>query len=661
MRRIEWNAAILLVFGLGAFTAAVLVWEAWQAAPTPDEMAHLASGVSHWRYSRFELYRVNPPLARLVATAPVELLGLVDTDIKYDVTSVGRQEFPAGRTLSEELGERMRLVLFVARLGSLLFFFVGAWGCYVLGRMLYDRRAGWAATVMWLGSPNILGHANLVTPDVAAAAMGTWAMAGLVSWYRRADAGSAYLAGLGLAGALAVKSTWILLPLVFVAVALVGWCRDLSLAAHGAGVKRVWWQSLWRWSWQLGLIAGVSWIAIHTVYGFRGVLRPLGEFHFISDLLAGEKSVPPDEESRPSSNRFRGTWLEHVPCPLPADYLIGIDVQRWDFESDRPNYLNGQWKRGQGWWYYYLYAASVKMPVGYLILMFVAVPSFWMRRWPRGEVWVVVVVLVLWTFISSQTGLNRHFRYMFPALPLMYVLTGRMWWYVPAQQRQRMFRGGAGLGGGFARDWRATMRGYSARDWWGAMRGYSARDWRATMRGLAVLVCVGVVESLWCAPHCLSFFNCLVGGPRNGHYHLLNSNLAWGQDMWRLVEWQREDPQGRQPLYLLSRKNLDSSYHGLVTAAIDDLTEGDDLREPLPRGWYAVDANVLMGEGPGSLGQGSLRGAAVSRLREILRSRQPDARAGYSIFLYYVDSASAPTTTRSKTASGFEEKRQAVE
>lgn len=38
-------------------------------------------------------------------------------------------------------------------------------------------------------------------------------------------------------------------------------------------------------------------------------------------------------------------------------------------------------------------------------------------------------------------------------------------------------------------------------------------------------------------PHQLAYFNESVGGPENGHKHLLGSNLDWGQDLLFVGEW----------------------------------------------------------------------------------------------------------------------------
>lgn len=56
------------------------------------------------------------------------------------------------------------------------------------------------------------------------------------------------------------------------------------------------------------------------------------------------------------------------------------------------------------------------------------------------------------------------------------------------------------------------------------------------------LVCIAllatIVSTLRVYPHQLAYFNEFSGGPDNGHRHLLDSNIEWGQDLLYLKEWQ---------------------------------------------------------------------------------------------------------------------------
>ena len=64
-RRVFWQVYCAL-----ATTHALLCgYEAYWNSPTRDELAHLAAGISHITFQRFDLFRVNPPLVRSVAAA----------------------------------------------------------------------------------------------------------------------------------------------------------------------------------------------------------------------------------------------------------------------------------------------------------------------------------------------------------------------------------------------------------------------------------------------------------------------------------------------------------------------------------------------------------------------------------------------------------------
>ena len=70
-----------VVWGV-VFLALMRLSSGSQLSATVDEMAHLPAGISIWQLNRFELYRVNPPLVKMVAAAPVMFMDPV-TDWSY--------------------------------------------------------------------------------------------------------------------------------------------------------------------------------------------------------------------------------------------------------------------------------------------------------------------------------------------------------------------------------------------------------------------------------------------------------------------------------------------------------------------------------------------------------------------------------------------------
>src|SRR5262249_49117896 len=136
------------------------------------------------------------------------------------------------------------------------------------------------------------------------------------------------------------------------------WLIDRATATNRRGLP-----ALRREAAQLAGIGLLSLLVLSLAYGFQDSFRPLGEFSFQSRILAG--GPPRDPAQAPGGvqgNRFRSSWLGRVPVPLPAQYVLGVDEQRVDFESLFPSYLRGEWKRG-GWWYYYIYGLAIKEPI----------------------------------------------------------------------------------------------------------------------------------------------------------------------------------------------------------------------------------------------------------------------------------------------------------
>ncbi len=248
---------------------------------------------------------------------------------------------------------------------------------------------------------------------MGATAFGVTAAYVFWKWLRRPGWPLALGAGLALGLALLTKTTWII---------LFGLWPALWLLWQGSGgrkspdARRPW----LRHGLQLATTLLLGLYLLNMGYGFEGSLQRLSDFQFVSESLGGAQEAGVTV----GKNRFAGTWLGSVPVPVPRNYLLGIDVQKHDFESRFYSYLRGEWRR-EGWWYYFLYGLAVKVPLGVWALALLAVVLGLARRgyaasW-RDELTVLAPAAVVLTLVSAETGFNHHLRYVLPIFPFAFV------------------------------------------------------------------------------------------------------------------------------------------------------------------------------------------------------------------------------------------------
>jgi hypothetical protein len=551
--------ALLLLYGIRCHFA------------TRNEVAHVPAGLAVWKTGTFTLYRVNPPLWRMLAVLPV-LAAQPNTDFE-DLSDAPelRQEWEAARRFADLNKQNYMDLIRLARLAGIAWSLLGGWLVYLWAGEIYGRRAGLLALTLWCFGPNIIAHAQLVTPDIPATVSGLAATYVYWRYLRHGDWDHAVWAGTLLGVAQLTKFTLLVLYPVWAMLGLL-FCLDPNNRAFRAVSLRM------RMAQGLCIVL-LSLLVLNAGYAFDGTGTPLGEYQFVSRMLNG---LPTEQagDTPVVGNRFRDTWLAALPVPLPMDYLSGIDVQRRDFEGHMsPSYLAGEWKKG-GWWYYYLYALAVKVPLGTLSLVLWGLLLFILRR-PAGprfldELTLWLPALSVLALVSSQTGFNHHMRYVLPLFPFALIAASK-----PACYLQ-------------------------------------AAHWK---RGLLVLALLlwSIGSSLHVYPHSLSYFNELAGGPDNGHRHLLDSNIDWGQDLLFLKEWVESHPEAA---------TLGLAYFNFVDYRVCGGEFGIVPPDPHP-GYFAVDLDSLQKDHC-----------------RYFQHFQPIAKAGYSIFIYHITTEQAEQSRR---------------
>ena len=177
----------------------------------------------------------------------------------------------------------------------------------------------------------------------------------------------------------------------------------------------------------------------------------------------------------------------------------------------------------------------------------------------RADLYRVTPLLALFTLywlVSLTTHLNIGHRHILPTYPVLFILAG-------------------GLGVCLTR-----------------------RLAPATVL-IAGLLLWQAVEAGRIYPHYLAYFNPLAGGPENGHRHLVDSSLDWGQDLPGLKVW-LDRYAGQAPVYLSYAGSGEPAYYDIHARRLP-FVNGFKIPQPwlrLEPGIYCIGATILQRSRP---------------------------------------------------------------
>ena len=292
----------------------------------------------------------------------------------------------------------------------------------------------------------------------------------------------------------------------------------------------VWWAA----SWQAGERRAIA-LARRVAFGMLGFMLVMVAANLVATGFA-RIPLSTARGAHPTLERWLGTaGAESVKglyeTPLPRDW-VGLATQMHHQASGGPSYLWGE-RRMKGWWYYYLVAMAVKIPLAFWLLavarlVLVRAGNCEPARRSRDSLLPLVFLLFL-MIAAAGSAANYGVRYLLPLAPLAIV-------------------------------WVSAL---------GEVRGavFPRIAVAAGLAGYAVAV-AGI------HPHELTYFNALAGGPRGGRRILSDSNLDWGQGLKSLVRLQQGQPEF-QDLTLYYFGDSEPSKYGVagrchVVNAVDD-------------------------------------------------------------------------------------------
>lgn len=542
-----------------------------QWTPTHDEYWHLPIGLRMWKSGRFDDDVINPPPVRLWAAIPLALGGANpgDIDSRLDVGDIGDAFWNAN-------SDRIRFWFLLGRLMIIPLATVTGLAIVFWSRAWYGERAALLSLALWTCCSTVLANASIVTHDLPLAAVWTLAILALVRFAEHPAWGRAVQFGLLLGLAPLTKLTGLLLlPLSLALWVVLRFRRQpIDPAIDDASPKPVAdTPSRLRIAgmWTMALLTSLA--VINTCYLFRGTGTAFRSLKVASSQLLAVQQ------------RAGG-----LPIPLPTDFVAALDRLAQDLERRHPVYLDGEWS-DRPFVRYYAAALAYKLPISALILILVGFsglirprPGTQDRRHALFLLLAALVLPVLASGSSNQIGI----RYVLPTFPLLFIFAGQ-----------------------------------SARYLESVTSGRSLQQWSHRLVWVALLA---APLALRFHPHHLTYFNVLAGGPEGGRWHLVDSNIDWGQDLHALKS------------YLDKQKITDVglAYFGTVIPAKVGITSHRPAsRFPQP-GWHAISVNFVQGR-PHAIrdDHGDRTQVGIDEFG-YFRFFEPVAKVGYSIYVYRI-------------------------
>lgn len=535
---------------------------------TNDEVTHIPSGYSYLCTRDFRLNPEHPPLAKMLAAIPLLWIQPRPVLPLQDPGWPSRDQWRFARAFFEINHNRVEAITFWSRIPMLFLAAALGWLVYRWASNLYGTRAGLLSLFLLAFEPNILAHTRLVTTDMAVTLFLFLSLYRLWVYCRDPRAVNLLWAALAFALAQASKFSALILILLFGAI---------LFHSHMAGkLKSLSGTTIRRWLAAVGHAIFKTAVAMLVIFMVTGVVL----FAFYGCRLE-------DAASRAAFSADTDQYIARTQNPLKK---AGYEVLKWfympyryyieglrklmlHFRLGHPSYVLGR-LTDRGVWYYFPLAMLIKVPIPLLFLFGLGM-CFALSRWRTLEAWFFLYPVVLIFGISIRSNIQIGIRHLLLIFPFLMVMAG------------------------------------TAACQWLIDRGWFKRS-------IAMLLASWlVISSLWIFPHYLSYFNEFIGGPKNGHLYLVDSNLDWGQDLKLLKAYMERNHIPRIRLFYFG--SIDPGLYG-----IDYETPSWQPGDPPPSGVYAVSANWLYTE------------KFTDSRYDFFRSRRPQDRVGYSIFIYNV-------------------------
>lgn len=580
---------VSIALGIGLAFMLVVLGTINELSPTFDEPVHVLAGYSYLKWRDYRVNPEHPPLAKALAALPLLVVDIKDPrsgNSDWDRIPKQQPGIPTVRVARE--------LVFVHNDGAKLFqyaklpfviitFFLGVF-VFLWSLQWFGPVAAIASLALFATDPNIIAHSTLVHTDMPFTAfffIGTYFFQRSLSTRRWLDGlltcALFSVAAITKFSSVGIIASWSLAGLI--------WLFQPASLQHSQSNDAL------TQSRKLLLLSGIllgsllsAYLFTWAAYGFRFAAMPGTEASFSMAPVMPETTPLHVQKAVSLLTRF------HL---LPEAWIYG-ELHTLTFLR-RTAFLLGEFSE-EGFWFYFPVAFLAKTPLPTLILVLLSTVGLLTRRndYKRRRFILWVPVLVYFS-IAVSARMNIGIRHILPVYPFLFVLAGE-----------------------------------SAAVLWN-----SRTAWK---RGCLVLIGGWALwRSVATYPNYIAYFNEAVGGPKNGHNILLDSNLDWGQNLKSLKSWM--DEHGVKSILLLYFGQAEPAAYGIDAVNIP----GNLVR---PRTSKRLDSSIpfVLAVSANHFYASQVYSTSVEA--DFIRSfrlKEPVATIGHSILIFKLDPSDPQT------------------
>ncbi len=590
MKRHYFLASILIIA-----TSIIAIASAWHDSPIVDEVPHIGSAYSYVSLQSYQFNPEHPPLAKDLAGLAMSTL---DLKAPAQIQRPSNDQWNFGRQLIYSSGNDAIKVVHTAKLPLILFFVFSGIIIFAWTRKIYGDKAALLATALFCLSPTVIAHSRLVTTDVPALFGVLLSSYFFIGYLKNQTKKNFWLAVLTFGISELTKFSMVLLVPYF-------------------GIITVLWAIGHRYSFK-ELISSLGKTVAVIALGFILVVGPIYQLHIKNYSAQQQKTDAQVILQSYGSSLLSDSviWASDKPVLRPfAQYGLGVTMVIQRVEGGNRMYFFGA-VYNNGLKKYFPLVYGLKEPIPFLILLVLAIciglSSCFKKSRQKFRNWLknnftqasMLVWLVIYWLFSINSTVDIGIRHLMPVYGFTYILVagqistfGKYLWERYGHKAGQIYK--------FA--------------------GFALMGWL-------------LIEVVAAYPYYLPYFNEFAqirpswtanegaGYVKGGHNYVGDSNLDWGQDLWRLADWVKDNDVPK--IYLNYFGWADQSYYlgdKFVWMQGGQYTTREQFLRENPNGGYLAVSATFYEES-----------IHTDKAYYWLASIKPIAVIGHSIFVWHI-------------------------